>query len=93
MLGVKTADRSADLLKSLGKLGDAKKDLPELKIRNPIKLRDAITGTYPIWIWRFISNNNKLWLAEIEVSMFIIGSEVIKTNKKGAKFKRVKSHL
>ena len=25
--------------------------------------------------------------------MFIIGSEVIKTNKKGAKFKRVKSHL
>ena len=64
-----------------------------LKIRNPIKSRDAITGTNPIWIWRFMSKNNKLWLAEIEVSMLIIGSKVIKTNKKGAKFKWDKSQL
>ena len=58
-----------------------------------MKLRDAISGTFPIWIWRRFSNNNKLWLAEMEVSMFLIGSQVIKTNKKGAKFKWEKSHL
>jgi len=64
-----------------------------IKMWNPMKLRDALNGTYPIWIWRPFC---LFWLLVNQWEILKPPSQPIKIRyylKNGAKFKWDKSHL